>query len=771
MEKQSINSEKTDQALDSALAKRSAHEPKNPDLIHQLRSLVGNRAGSRFMQTKLQVSRPGDQYEQEADRVADQVMRMPDPTAAREPIIGGALPRISRLQRKCEQCEEEEIQRQPMEGKMEEDEESAFQAKEVAGQTPQVSPAMQARISSLQGGGEPLPASSRDFFEPRFGRDFSQVRVHTGAPDAESARSVNAAAFTIGRDIVFGSGRYSPGTEAGDRLLAHELTHVVQQTGAHSPSSHDTMLQRSISSELDKIEDYLSYGLFDWAITDEEAIKALNLLKSLSKYEQAVFLSNAKYADRLRDNLPAGRVAELDEIERNVANIKPPSSTVKEVRSNLSYGLFDWAITDKEAIESLEKLKKLSGVELGVALAAIDYSRLLDNLPDSRKQELVDLMARGLATSGAEEQAHPGATLSSIRFKSDHDAGGHGFIKDNRKNWENSGNFYGEPEWMIDKKLNIISNPISHNKGETVRAELNLNVLPLAAPSAPVTLRGESDDPALSFAFSGSLQGGMNQKLLLDATSPLPGEIKMIPQKQIRWIMKWNDWDREIARSSHTVFVTMDRPLNSSEVTYKRMAKAVEIIGALHTLVPHDIVKGIMRNWNVYNLGKIYGNDFWELADNIADGAQCIDLVRFVMGLIQTVGCPGTATPLIIWAHPSAPGVPIETVYGTGGGMSSLGGRPDHPDWFVTLLDGDFHSNNFEAALKFDHGGVLAYYPGGVNAVFSTALEVLHVFNCMAWIRGTGGLGCGIMDVPTGGEYQPGSCAAGSEHTCFVERK
>jgi len=78
--------------------------------------------------------------------------------------------------------------------------------------------------------GQPLDAETRAFFEPRFGHDFSNVRIHADARAAESSRSVNAAAYTVGSNIVFGSGRYSPGTQAGRHLLAHELTHVVQQT-------------------------------------------------------------------------------------------------------------------------------------------------------------------------------------------------------------------------------------------------------------------------------------------------------------------------------------------------------------------------------------------------------------------------------------------------------------------------------------------------------------------------------------------------------------
>jgi murein DD-endopeptidase MepM/ murein hydrolase activator NlpD len=84
----------------------------------------------------------------------------------------------------------------------------------------------------LRAPGHPLEASTRSFMEPRFGHDFSAVRVHADSKAAESARGVNALAYTVGNNIVLGEGRYAPDTTAGSRLLAHELTHVIQQEGA-----------------------------------------------------------------------------------------------------------------------------------------------------------------------------------------------------------------------------------------------------------------------------------------------------------------------------------------------------------------------------------------------------------------------------------------------------------------------------------------------------------------------------------------------------------
>ncbi len=100
-----------------------------------------------------------------------------------------------------------------------------------------VSPAPMSTVPSivhevLSSQGQPLDANTRAFIEPRVGHDFSQVRVHTDGKAANAARVVNALAYTVGRDVVFGSGQYAPTTYEGRRLIAHELMHVVQQTGS-----------------------------------------------------------------------------------------------------------------------------------------------------------------------------------------------------------------------------------------------------------------------------------------------------------------------------------------------------------------------------------------------------------------------------------------------------------------------------------------------------------------------------------------------------------
>ncbi len=204
------------------------------DQILFLQRTVGNHAVERLLkssviQAKLTIGQPGDVYEQEADRVAEQVIRMPDLSQAQRKGVS-EYNKFPSIQRVCTECEEE-LQRQPME-----EEEELLQTKEDSGITPDINSTTESQINSVRGGGQPLPESIRAFFEPRFGQDFSQVRVHTDSQASGSANAVNALAYTVGTDIVFGAGRYTPGTESGKKLIAHELTHVVQQQNRGTPS-------------------------------------------------------------------------------------------------------------------------------------------------------------------------------------------------------------------------------------------------------------------------------------------------------------------------------------------------------------------------------------------------------------------------------------------------------------------------------------------------------------------------------------------------------
>ena len=158
------------------------------------------------LQTKLKVNDPGDIYEQEANRIADQLMATPAHS-----VVSGAPPRIQRF---------------------------SGQSNE------QVDAAPVSVDHTLASSGRALEPALRQDMEQRFGHDFSSVRVHTGAQANDSARSLRALAYTVGDDVVFATGRYAPGTREGRSLIAHELTHVVQQGGSGGRRQAHPMVQR-----------------------------------------------------------------------------------------------------------------------------------------------------------------------------------------------------------------------------------------------------------------------------------------------------------------------------------------------------------------------------------------------------------------------------------------------------------------------------------------------------------------------------------------------
>lgn len=176
----------------------------------------------RGIQRKLTVNTPGDAYEQEADRVAEQVMQMPVPQAASMPEISGhaaGMQRACACGGSCDDCK-----------KQNHDEEHAKVQMKAAGPGNAVGVEAPPIVHEvLRSSGQPLDRTTRNFMEPRFGQDFSSVRVHTDAKAAESAKAVGARAYTVGQNMIFGKGEFTPGTDAGQKLLGHELTHVVQQ--------------------------------------------------------------------------------------------------------------------------------------------------------------------------------------------------------------------------------------------------------------------------------------------------------------------------------------------------------------------------------------------------------------------------------------------------------------------------------------------------------------------------------------------------------------
>ena len=226
----------------AAILSRFTFARQRHNFIIQLQKTYGNRYVQRLVesmnvQAKLTVSDPGDIYEQEADRVADTVTRAVNSPAQRqeeeEEVLQGK-PFVQRqeeeevqaktlLQRQQE--EEEELQTQAAE------EEEEIQTQPGEGQPATVAEDLETRINSARGGGQPLSDDVRKPMEQALGADFSGVRVHTDSEAHLLSQKLSAKAFTTARDIFFRQDEYSPGSDSGRKLIAHELTHVVQQNG------------------------------------------------------------------------------------------------------------------------------------------------------------------------------------------------------------------------------------------------------------------------------------------------------------------------------------------------------------------------------------------------------------------------------------------------------------------------------------------------------------------------------------------------------------
>jgi Domain of unknown function (DUF4157) len=215
--------------------------------------------GDLTLQTKLKINEPGDEYEQEADRIADEVMRMPEPSVQ-------------------QQVESEE-----------ENEEKIVQRQAIAPPNPHqpvpagVPPIVHEVLSTT---GQSLNANTRRFMEDRFGYNFSQVQVHTDAKAVESAQVLQARAFTLGHNIVFNRGQYEPETLSGKRLLAHELTHVLQQQQGLALIQRASLVSGSVA-----FQGCSSKDLDNYAVIPEEGNHPIHPPVSDTVYEADGILS------------------------------------------------------------------------------------------------------------------------------------------------------------------------------------------------------------------------------------------------------------------------------------------------------------------------------------------------------------------------------------------------------------------------------------------------------------------------------------------------
>ena len=181
------------------------------------------------VQCKLAIGAPDDPLENEADAMADKIMRMPEQNFIQRKCADcqeeekvQTKPMETFIQRKCDDCEKEDekINRKPL---------SSFVQKKGTGNGTVASESISDQIQSGKGNGSAMDDNTMSFMQNRFGLDFSDVKIHTNDNAVQMNRDLNAKAFTVGKDIYFNEGQYQPGSFSGKQLLAHELTHTLQQ--------------------------------------------------------------------------------------------------------------------------------------------------------------------------------------------------------------------------------------------------------------------------------------------------------------------------------------------------------------------------------------------------------------------------------------------------------------------------------------------------------------------------------------------------------------
>ena len=287
----------------TALLANARSDKQRANIVTQLQQSYGNAYVQRLLnsgtvRTRLTVSQPDDEYEREADRVANTVMQTsayPIQCQEGEEEEELQMKAASQVQRQEEEEEEEEeiqpkassqIQRQAEEEeelqmkvasqvqRQEEEEEEKeeiqpkassqiqrqaeekeeLQTKAVEAQLAAASEDLETRINAARGGGQPLDDSIRASLEPQFGHDFSDVKVHADAEANRLSLQLGAEAFTTGHDIFFKEGAYQPDSSSGKGLIAHELTHVVQQEGGTTTQVRQKAIEQSRSESTNIVQ-------------------------------------------------------------------------------------------------------------------------------------------------------------------------------------------------------------------------------------------------------------------------------------------------------------------------------------------------------------------------------------------------------------------------------------------------------------------------------------------------------------------------------------
>lgn len=332
---------------------------RDKNLSPATQSPVQESSSALHIQCKLAIGAADDPYEREADAVADQVMQMPVPA----------------VQRKCAACDEEEkLQRKPA---------APFIQRKVAAGSGTAGTALSGKIAVSRGSGGNMDTGTRDFMESRIGADFSEVKIHTGNEAAHMSTALQAQAFTVGNDIYFNEGKYNPSSSEGRHLLAHELTHTLQQ----SQGAQMKVQKRDMPFTPGLIAVQLRDAMEGWG-TDEEAIYAAlsgrtNTDVDRIAAEYQTLTGRGLQAD-LQDELTSDELLRLAQYSYFAS--ETPEDRAHAVATQLRDAMSGWG-TDENAI--YVALQSRSEAEL--ALIRTAYQNLTSrSLMDDLRDELTD---------------------------------------------------------------------------------------------------------------------------------------------------------------------------------------------------------------------------------------------------------------------------------------------------------------------------------------------------------------------------------------------
>lgn len=342
-------------------------------------------------------------------------------------------------------------------------------------------------------------------------------------------------------------------------------------------------------------------------------------------------------------------------------------------------------------------------------------------------------------TAQLEVQVRPAIetiAVASVTFSSDH-----GLLTDNAKTWGNLGKKIPEPEWTAKAQ-----HPISHTMNERVKLRVTLDVKPKGAVPQKGKLVGKGPN-GLKFKADVTFKAGEVTVTLDSGSTKLAKKLQKL-DLALEWSVKGVEGIGALSTTHTPTFVTLDTPRTPTRrpgVTVKRMEKAIAATSIPASTDPPKIVKSVIGTWSRYNLKVAYSNA-WELGSDKKDpttgklvGADCQTIVRFTQNVISMVGVPGTAEFVVVWAKVASPTKGEESL----NARNHMTRPPQwHPDrktdaskkrWAAALVDKSGGLNNYEAALRFTHGGK-RYYPGGVDAVFKNPDQVVKVFTTMSWV-------------------------------------